>query len=46
MVGEFFCKYFGWHRPKKHTYMDGINNKSICKYCQMEIIQDSQGGWF
>lgn len=45
-IGKFFCKWLHWHRPIGWVKIVGINTKSICKYCEKEIMQDSQGNWF
>lgn len=46
-----FCKSFfhdvlHWHEPNGTIYLSGINLMSKCKYCNKDIIQDSQGNWF
>lgn len=45
MIGKLLDNILGWHKPTK-IKQAGINNKSICKYCGKEILQDSNGDWF
>jgi hypothetical protein len=46
-VGKWFDKVLKWHSPdKKPRSFDGMSVHSVCKYCNKEIMQDSQGGWF
>ena len=33
----------GWHVPNGEYFNNGC---SICKHCEKEIMQDSQGNWF
>jgi hypothetical protein len=35
-----------WHIPKGIEFYDGSSFHSYCKYCDEEIMQDSQGNWF
>lgn len=47
---KFYHDILGWHMPdtsgKYKCTFDGLNLKTICKYCGKEIMQDSQGNWF
>lgn len=46
-IRMFLCNFLGWHFPKKeYMSFDGCSLASICKYCEKEILQDSQGNWF
>lgn len=47
----WFCKWFhdalGWHQPDNSPqWSDGCSLHAKCKWCGMEIMQDSQGNWF
>lgn len=49
--GRFFKKWFhdlmGWHLPKEDDVKtDGFIEVSHCKFCDKEIMHDSQGNWF
>jgi len=46
LFGWFYHDILEWHKPDNSLYLGGINLKSKCKYCNKEIIQDSQGNWF
>ena len=35
-----------WHLPNETSSFDGCSNHSYCKFCNKEIMQDSQGNWF
>ena len=35
-----------WHSPDETSSFDGCSNHSYCKFCNKEIMQDSQGNWF
>ena len=35
-----------WHFPDETSSFDGCSNHSYCKFCDKEIMQDSQGNWF
>ena len=35
-----------WHLPDETNSFDGCSNHSYCKFCNKEIMQDSQGNWF
>ena len=35
-----------WHLPDETSSFDGCSNHSYCKFCNKEIMQDSQGNWF
>jgi hypothetical protein len=37
---------WGWHRPNAALGFDGCSMTSRCMYCNLRILQDSQGGWF
>lgn len=38
----------GWHTPSKESPIefDGLSLHCVCKHCNKEIMQDSQGNWF
>lgn len=40
------CGWLGWHRPGHVTDVRGINIVSTCRRCGVEIMMDSNGGWF
>lgn len=42
----FFHDILGWHRPNNELTFDGLSEHSHCKFCNKEIMQDSQGNWF
>lgn len=42
----FFHDILGWHMPDKKASFDGCSIHSHCRYCEKEIMQDSQGNWF
>jgi hypothetical protein len=44
-IGELLC-WIGWHRPIDGVAMAGINLVSVCRRCNRQIMQDSNGGWF
>lgn len=35
-----------WHLPDETSSFDGCSDHSYCKFCNKEIMQDSQGNWF
>lgn len=35
-----------WHLPDETNSFDGCSIHSYCKFCNKEIMQDSQGNWF
>ena len=35
-----------WHLPDETSSFDGCSSHSHCKFCNKEIMQDSQGNWF
>lgn len=44
----FYHDILGWHTPdksKKYKF-DGCSIHATCKYCDNDIMQDSQGNWF
>lgn len=45
---SFYHDILEWCLPNENTeiWSDGVNTHAICKYCNREIIQDSQGNWF
>ena len=43
-VGEKHIMH--WHLPDETSSFDGCSNHSYCKFCNKEIMQDSQGNWF
>lgn len=45
-IRNFKCNILDWHIPKMPTEFDGASYCSKCKYCDREILQDSQGNWF
>jgi hypothetical protein len=43
----FYHDFLHWHRPDDSPeWSDGCSVHCVCKYCQKEIMQDSQGNWF
>ena len=44
----FYHDIMGWHKPdySKDSWDDGCSLHAVCKYCEKEIMQDSQGNWF
>ena len=43
----FYHDFLHWHRPYDSSqWSDGCSDHAICKYCEKDIIQDSQGNWF
>ena len=43
----FYHNVLGWHLPdNKPQEFDGCNIHAHCKFCEKEIMQDSQGNWF
>lgn len=44
-IRKFLCNVLGWHKPT-YRVVKGVNTHSYCRYCEKEIIQDSQGNWF
>lgn len=48
-VGKwFYHNVLGWHMPKENekNSFDGCSEHNHCKYCDKDIMQDSQGNWF
>ena len=45
-IRKFKCNILDWHKPKMPIEFDGASLCSKCKYCDREILQDSQGNWF
>lgn len=45
-IRNFKCNVLDWHIPKNPIEFDGVSWCSQCKYCNREILQDSQGNWF
>ena len=45
-IRNFKCNKLDWHIPQKLIEFDGVSLCSRCKYCNREILQDSQGNWF
>lgn len=45
-IREFKCNILDWHKPQKQIGFDGASFCSTCRYCNREILQDSQGNWF
>jgi hypothetical protein len=37
------CRFLGWHHPQVPPHTGEANT---CRRCGVEIIEDSQGGWF
>lgn len=47
LLKKIYHDKFGWHEPADHSiYYTGILRHAVCKYCNEEIMQDSQGNWF
>ena len=44
--GWFFHDILGWHKPNGALTFDGLSEHSRCRFCNEEIMQDSQGNWF
>lgn len=42
----FYHGIMGQHRPNKIGFYDGCSVHSYCRFCNKEIMQDSQGNWF
>ena len=42
----FFHDIMHWHLPDETSSFDGCSIHSCCKFCNKEIMQDSQGNWF
>lgn len=43
----FYHDLLDWHRPDDSPiWSDGCSDHCVCKYCQKEIMRDSQGNWF
>lgn len=42
----FFHDILGWHKPNGELTFDGLSEHSHCRFCNKEIMQDSQGNWF
>lgn len=42
----FFHDILGWHKPNGETTFDGLSEHSHCRFCNKEIMEDSQGNWF
>ena len=40
------CDLAGTHFPNGESSFDGASNHSVCKKCDKEVMQDSQGNWF
>lgn len=41
-----FCNTFGWHKPERVIYFNGIFKESTCRYCGKQIckyIDDKDG---
>ena len=45
-IRKFKCDILDWHIPQNPIEFDGASYCSKCKYCNREILQDSQGNWF
>ena len=45
---SFYHDKLGWHKPTEDIYLEplSVTPKSVCKYCGVEIMQDSQGNWY
>ena len=42
---KFLCNILDWHKPS-YMVIKGVNTYSYCRYCDKEIMRDSQGNWF
>ncbi len=40
------CDLAGTHFPNNDRSFDGASDHSVCKKCDKEVMQDSQGNWF
>lgn len=46
-IGKWFLHDFmHWHLPDGTNSFDGCSHHSHCKFCNKEVMQDSQGNWF
>lgn len=46
-IGKWFLHdIMHWHLPDETSSFDGCSIHSYCKFCNKEIMQDSQGNWF
>jgi len=44
---KVFHDGLGWHSPGGNARVAaGINTRSTCRYCDKNIMRDSQGNWF
>ena len=43
---KFYHDIIGWHYPDPHQKLKADDDRILCKYCEKEILQDSQGNWF
>ena len=44
-IRNFLCNILDWHKPT-YIVVKGINTHSCCRFCEKEIMRDSQGNWF
>jgi hypothetical protein len=47
-IRKFLCNVLDWHKPS-YLFVPGVfncNTHSYCRYCDVEIVRDSQGNWF
>lgn len=43
----WFHDVLGWHMPDDSPqWSDGCSTHAKCKFCNKDIMQDSQGNWF
>jgi len=43
---RFYHDVMKWHEPGDYLWWNGYIVHSYCKYCNKEILRDSQGNWF
>lgn len=42
---KFLCNILDWHKPT-YIVIEDVISYSYCRYCEEEIMRDSQGNWF
>lgn len=44
---DFYHDVLEWHQPDNSPkWSDGCSIHAKCKWCEKDIMQDSQGNWF
>lgn len=48
LLRKFLHNVLGWASPnwEAPVFWDGANPQRVCKYCQKNILEDSNGDWF